>query len=111
MPVWMGQLVWPVRVFIRKYIKDIKKICFALCCAGGDDQKDEKFGYEGVFRQVGKLAGNKLIYSEAFPITMVMPEGKRKDSTEIMKKRFSDKNFGGEIGERFKRFVSKIRGS
>lgn len=106
-PIWMGQLVSPLRDFINKYRNDIPRLYFATCCGGGDAEKDTQFGYVNVFTQIALLLEEKCIFCEAFPIVMVnSPDNLRTE--DIMKIRLSDINFSGEIQKRFDRFIQKI---
>jgi flavodoxin len=109
-PIWMGLLISPLRDFIRTYRHGIRELYFATCCGGGDEQKDTRFGYGGVFRQVKDVAGEKCIRCQAFPILMVIPEEKKKDDQAVMNTRLSDSNFSGEIKGRFDGFITDITG-
>ncbi len=109
-PVWMGQLVSPLRTFLKKYQKQINKLCFATCNASTDAQKETRFGYSRVFAQVKSILGEKLFISEAFPVGLTLPEDKREESEAVMKARLSDDTFTGEMQERFDAFVGKVKG-
>ena len=106
-PVWMGQLVSPLRDFINKYRRNIKNLYFVTCCGSSDAAKDEKFGHALVFRRVKLMLGDKCVHCEAFPIGLVLPQDKQKDGNAIMKTRLSDHNFTGEIQRRFEHFIQK----
>lgn len=107
-PVLMGTLISPLRGFIRKYEKNIKQLYFACCCASSDSTKDDKFGHGLVFKEAKEILKEKLVFCEAFPIPLVVPEDKQKDSDLIMKTRLSDSNFTGEIQKRFDSFIQKV---
>ena len=108
-PIWMGQLIFPLRTYIKKYTTRMKKMYFATCCGGGDDTKDDRFGYGGVFNQVRQLAGDTCVHCEAFSIGLVLPEEKRKDTDAMMKVRLSEETFKGEFKTKFDEFISKLR--
>ncbi|EKD25874.1 MAG: hypothetical protein ACD_79C01462G0004 [uncultured bacterium] len=107
-PVLMGTFISPLRGFICKYEKNIKQLYFACCCASSDATKDDKFGHGLVFKMAKDILQEKLVFCEAFPIPLVVPEDKQKDSDLIMKTRLSDSNFSGEIQKRFDNFIQKV---
>ncbi|MBN1389116.1 MAG: hypothetical protein JXA22_00580 [Candidatus Thermoplasmatota archaeon] len=108
-PIWMGNLITPLRSFLNKHGKKIKVLYFATCCGGGDDQKDDKFGYAGVFRKVERYAGRPPAYCEAFPIKLVVPEDEQDDDEAMMKARLTDETFKGPIVDRYNAFLSRIK--
>ncbi len=108
-PIWMGQLISPVRNFIKKYAKDFNDIYFATCCGSSDDKKDDNFGYATVFEKAEKEVQGKKLTCEAFPIPLVVPKDKQDDGELIMNTRLSDENFKGEILSRFENLVKKIK--
>ncbi|MBE0655836.1 MAG: hypothetical protein IH594_18695 [Bacteroidales bacterium] len=108
-PVWMGRFVTPLRDFVRKYGRDIRKLYFITCCGSSDKVKMEKFGHGLVFNIVKELLGDKCVHCEAFPIGLVVPEDKQEDGEFIMKTRLSDENFKGEIKERFEAFIGRVK--
>ncbi len=105
-PVWMGQFVAPLKAFIKKYGKQVNRFFFATCCGSYDEVKDDKYGYNNVFKKIRELMAEKCIRCEAFPIALVLPEEKKKDSEAIMTTRLNDENFKGEIVERFDQFIA-----
>jgi len=108
-PIWMGNLITPLRSFVKNYRKDIKKLYFVTSCGGGDDQKDSKFGYTGVFRKVEKCYGRPPAYCEAFPIKLVVPKDKQEDDDAMMKARLTDETFKGPIVEKYQTLLARIR--
>jgi menaquinone-dependent protoporphyrinogen IX oxidase len=107
-PIWMGQLVSPLRDFLTKYRKNIKELHFVTCCASADAAKEMKFGHALVFRKVQNILKDKCASCDAFPIGMVLPEDKQKDNNAILKTRLSDDNFSGEIQKRFENVVRRL---
>ena len=107
-PIWMGKFISPLRGFIKKYHGRINKLIFVSCCGSSDAAKNEKFGHGLVFKLIEGILGDKLVFCEAFPIGLVLPEDKQKDGNTIMKTRLSDDNFIGVIQERFDKFIRKI---
>jgi menaquinone-dependent protoporphyrinogen IX oxidase len=107
-PVWMGQLISPLRDVIKKHCTRIKHLYFATCCGSSDSKKDDKFGYSNVFLQVKRLAGDTCVHCEAFPIDLVLPEDKKKDDDAVMNTRLSDHNFTGHIQRRLENFIQKV---
>lgn len=107
-PIWMGQLLAPLRDLLVRCRNSSGNLCFATCCGGGDAEKDSKFGYAQVFATVQKLGGGRGVDCEAFPITLVVPKDKLGDGQAVMKTRLSDENFTGEILRRFDGFVERV---
>ncbi|MCB2219090.1 MAG: flavodoxin domain-containing protein [Bacteroidetes bacterium] len=108
-PVWMGQFVIPLKAFIKQYNDRIHRLYFATCCGSYDEVKDDKFGYEHVFKKIKALMGEKCVHCEALPIALVLPDEKKKDGETIMNTRLTDQNFKGAIAERFEEFVEKLK--
>lgn len=109
-PIWMGQVISPLRDVLKQYGSRINRLYFATCCGGGDEQKDGKFGYASVFQQVRQAAGDTVAHCEAFPISLIVPEDKAGDGDAVMKTRLSDQNFSGPLQERFEQFITNITG-
>lgn len=107
-PIYMGLLISPLRAFISKYKRDIKKLFFVTCCGSDDTQKDTRFGYSRVFQKVKNIIKNSYGGSEAFPISLALPEEKRKDQDAIMKTRLSDSNFNDELQTKLENVIQKI---
>jgi menaquinone-dependent protoporphyrinogen IX oxidase len=107
-PIWAGHLDWASRSFLKNHGKNARVIFYATCCGGGDEEKDGKFGYAKVFREVEKLSGEKCAACEAFPVPLTLPEGKRKDDNAVMSARLSDETFSGEIRERYDSFLQTV---
>ncbi|MFA5857887.1 MAG: hypothetical protein WC955_02360 [Elusimicrobiota bacterium] len=70
-PIWMGQLVSPIRGFIRKHMKSIGKHIFVTTCRSDEENKDTKFGSENVFKEVKTLVEDKLMLTEALSIKLL----------------------------------------
>ena len=104
----MGQLITPLRCFIKKYKKQINELYFITSCGSSDKKKTDKFGHGHVFEKVKQLAGNKLVQCLAFPVPLVVPKDEQEDEQVVMNTRLSDENFKGEIVERLNEFVNKM---
>ncbi|NLG17117.1 MAG: flavodoxin family protein [Fibrobacter sp.] len=107
-PIWMGKLIYPAYAFITRFLNSIRKLYFVTCCGGDESEKDSRFGYNAVFNRVRNIAGDKCTLCEAFPITLALPEEKRKDSEAVMKAHLSDNNFTGDFLNRFNVFTDKV---
>jgi flavodoxin len=107
-PIWMGKFIPPLRSFITRYSNSINKLIFVTCCGSTFAKKDEKFGHGLVFKEVADILKEKCIFCQAFPIGLVMPEGKKDDTDAFMKTHLNDENFKGEIQELFESFIGKV---
>jgi len=107
-PIWMGKFISPLRGFINRYRRRIKRLYFVTCCGSGDAVKNDKFGHGTVFQLVKDMLGDKCVLCQAFPIGLVLPEDKQQDSDTIMKTRLSDSSFTGEIQKRFDTFIQTV---
>jgi flavodoxin len=107
-PIWMGRFIPPLRSFVNKYSSKINSLIFVTCCGSSDEKKDEKFGHGWVFKELENKLYDKLLFSQAFPIVLVLPEDKREDPELFLKTRLNDDNFKGEIQERYDKFIKKF---
>lgn len=107
-PIWMGKFIPPLRSFVTKYSDSIHKLIFVTCCGSTYAKKDEKFGHGLVFNEVENILKDKCVFCQAFPIELVMPEGKKEDTDAFMKTHLNDENFKGEIVEKFEDFIQKV---
>ena len=110
-PIWTGQLIAPLRSFLKHYEKDITRLYYLTCCGSSDTEKDGKWGYNQVFRNIKEIVGDKCIQCVALPITLVVPDDKIDDEEYIMEARLTDENFIGEIAERFNEFQLNVENS
>jgi flavodoxin len=108
-PIWMGKFIPPLRSFITKYSNCINKLIFVTCCGSTYAKKDEKFGHGLVFNEVADILKDKCDFCQAFPIGLVMPEGKKEDSDAFMKTHLNDENFKEEMLEKFEDFIRKVQ--
>jgi flavodoxin len=107
-PIWMGKFIPPLRSFVNKYFRQIKKLVFVTCCGSTFKNKDEKFGHNLVFNAVKSIAGDKCIHCEAFPIGIVLPDDHKDDTDAFMKTHLNDDNFKGEMLERYEKFIIEL---
>ncbi len=107
-PIWMGKLIVPLRNFLYRYSDKISKLVFVTSCGSTFKDRDNKFGHGLVFKEVQNMMGDKCEHCEAFPIGLVMPEGKRDDPDAFMNTHLNDNNFKGEIVDIYNTFLKKI---
>ncbi len=108
-PVWMGQLIAPLRDFLRKHKSEISCLYFVSCCGSSDAVKDEKFGHGHVFRKVKEILDDKCCHREAFPIGLILPEDQQKNSEAIMNTRLNSSTINEKVGERLEKLILKIK--
>lgn len=107
-PIWMGKFIAPLRSFVQQHGENIRQLIFVTCCGSSYEKKDEEFGHGLVFKQLQQLFSNKPLQCQAFPISLVMPEGKKEDGQLMMKTHLNEENFKGEIVERFEAFMQTL---
>ncbi|HNQ69407.1 MAG TPA: flavodoxin domain-containing protein [Bacteroidales bacterium] len=108
-PIFMGKFIPPLRGFIKKYSKQIKKLTFVTCCGSTYENKNEKFGHGLVFKMIEDILADKCEHCEAFPVGLVLPEDQKNDSDAFMKTHLNENNFKGEILNRYEKFILSIR--
>ena len=108
-PIWMGKFIIPLKNFVKKHEDKIGKLIFVSCCGSTFKDKDEKFGHNLVFNDVKSILKDKVLYCEAFPIGLVMPDGQKEDPNAFMKTHLNESNFKGEIVDIYDAFISKIK--
>ena len=106
--IYIGSLSAPCRDFIRKYGKQIKKIDIITCCGSTDEKKEDKFGYETVFKQLREQLGECCGECLAFPIDLVLTDSQKEDDQAMMNTRLDESNFSGAVKERLDEFVSSL---
>jgi len=108
-PIWMGQLIVPLKNFVIKNIPKIKNLVFVTCCGSRFEKKDEKFGHNLVFKELKKISLGKCTHCEAFPISLVLPDELKDASDAFMKAHLNDGNFKGEIVGIYENLIKKIQ--
>lgn len=107
-PIWMGQLIAPLRDALRKYRDVVSEMDLVVCCGSRDEDKDGKYGYDTVFDRAREVAGPSLKNCTAFPINLVLSPELQDDSDTIMKTRLTKENFKGAIVERMESFLRQL---
>ena len=108
-PVWMGKLIYPLKVFLKKYNNEINNLIFVTCCGSGFEVKDEKFGHGLVFNEIRELRQNKKLSCHAFPITLVLTKEDAEDPKIVMKTRLNNDTFTGEIKEKVDILIKDLK--
>ncbi|MFZ5391880.1 MAG: flavodoxin family protein [Patescibacteria group bacterium] len=108
-PIWMGNLITPLRSFLKKYHQEIKNLYFVTCCGSKDENKDDKFGYNSVFTKVKDIIGDKCVQCTAFSINLVIPEDVKNKDEAMMKARLTNETYQGEIKKKLEEFVKNIQ--
>lgn len=106
-PIWMGNVVSPVRGFLKKNRKNIKSLVYITVCGGDEEDKDGKFGYEGVFTEVRKLFGKTNFSAHAISVKFL--DGLEKN--DVMSVRLDEKLFAEKMKERFDEIVRELKSS
>lgn len=105
-PIWMGQIVWPLRSLIKRHGASLNSVAFVTACGGGDEIKSDPFGYETVFEKFRALLGPKFIGGFAVPVGLASDAGAGAD---VMKVRLSAETCAGPIAARLDSVVDALR--
>ncbi|MBN2893880.1 MAG: hypothetical protein JXL97_18570 [Bacteroidales bacterium] len=108
-PIWMGKFIIPLKNFVNKFNEKIKDLIFVTCCGSPFEKKDEKFGHNLIFNEVKSVLNAKCSHCEAFPITLVLPDELKNDTSAFMKTHLNDENFKGEIKTIYDNFINNIQ--
>lgn len=107
-PVWTGQLIAPLRSFLKQYKDQIRELYFLTCCGSKDSEKDGRFGYNNIFSRIKEIVGPVCKHCAALPIALVIPADKQDDGDYIMNTRLTDDNFNETIASRYNDFVTAL---
>ncbi|AEJ19714.1 flavodoxin family protein [Gracilinema caldarium] len=108
-PIWMGQLIAPLRDFIKKYRNQFKKLYFLTCCGGGEAEKDGTFGCMGVFRKVEQTAGSAFVEAHAISLSLIPTENQNANPETMMGIRLTEQYFTGTFKDYYMQFKNKLR--
>jgi flavodoxin len=108
-PIWMGKLIIPLKNFVKQYSNKFSRLTFVSCCGSSFEGKDEKFGHNLVFNQLSNIIGEKCIQCQAFPITLVLPEEQKDETSAFMHTHLNDENFKGEIASLYDTFITNYK--
>ena len=104
-PIWIGSLLSPARAFIKKYKDSINDFTFISVCGSGSEDKDGKYGYENIFKEVKNyFSTNKIQCFEISTKSLNINKESSKDLPII-----SEDNFNGEIKERYDEIVKILK--
>lgn len=107
-PIWMGQVVSPLRGFLNRYGKECRSVDFITCCGSSDEGKLDKFGYATVFSQIEKVLGERYRSGTAFPVQLALPEEQRGDGQAVMNTVLNESNFQGGLQDRFVQLLKEL---
>ncbi|MCR4422627.1 MAG: flavodoxin domain-containing protein [Exilispira sp.] len=105
-PIWMGKLLSPIRGIIKKYGDEIKEIVFITVCGSGIEDKDGKFGYETVFKEIKNILPSKEIKCFEISTTLLTKIGNPQTYSLPL---VSEKDFTGAFKSRFDEIVETLK--
>lgn len=108
-PVWMGQLIKPLKSFAIKNEPQIKELVFVSCCGTSFELKDKKYGHGKVFKEMQGLLNSKCSLCQALPVSLLLSEEEKDDQQSVMAARLDESKFKGEILDTFNRFIEKLK--
>ncbi len=68
-PLYLGKFALPAQILIRRYSDRMNEIICATCCGSTQEKRNEKFGYQGAFRHIRKLARERSFTARPFHST------------------------------------------
>jgi flavodoxin len=108
-PIYMGQLIAPLRDFMTANRKKLKCFYFATCCGGGEEEKDSKFGYNAVFAKARAILGDKLAGCAAFSFELFAADELKANPEGVMNIKLTEDRFTGGIAERYADFLREVQ--
>lgn len=105
-PIWMGQVVWPIRSLLRRYRRSIRSLAFVTACGSDDSNKDTGFGFESVFAKYREILGQSFAGGYALPVNLAAGAGAGAEAT---KTRLTEAAFSGDILTRYEATVAALR--
>lgn len=108
-PIWAGEVIAPIKSFVRRYYNCINELVFVSCCGTPIEARDQIFGHGKAFKKLKKYMGSIPTECIAFPVGMVLAPSEQNDSQKVMKVRLDNKNFGGLLEERYNDFVEVLQ--
>jgi len=82
-----------------------------VCCETGDDEKNNKYGYARVLKNVNNIGDGLIKNSEAFSTSLIKSDSRPLSPKLSKKVRITEENFEGMIESRFSNFVEGIKSS
>lgn len=108
-PIWMGKLIVPLKDFLKKHKSKINQLIFVASCGSTSENKDDKYGYNTVFKKVRALLGDTCKLFQAFSTSLVLPKDKKNDNKALMETHLNEENFKGEIEEVYGDFLIRVK--
>jgi len=104
-PIWIGSLLSPVRGFIKKYKENINDFTFISICGSGSEDKDGKYGYENIFKEVKNYFSTKNIQCFEISTKILNKTSQSPKDLPII----SEDNFKCEIKERYNEILKILK--
>jgi len=108
-PIWIGQLVAPMRGFINKYKNSVDKIIYLTFCGSNEEDNKTGFGFEKVHKNAVKVSKGKIKLTKALSIKTLRRNGKPIPEEEQMNINMNDDLFTGEFKKQYDEFMEEIK--
>ena len=108
-PIWMGNLIAPLRKFIKKYGSQTKEIILINFCGSNEEDNKTGFGFEKVHNTAKEISNGKIIQTYALSLKDIRKNDKPLTDEETMKIKMNDELFSGKILEQFYKIVKKLK--
>jgi len=104
-PIWIGSLLSPIRCFIKKHKDNINDFTFISVCGSGSEDKDGKYGYENIFKEVKNYFSTKKIQCFEISTKSLNETSQSPKDLPIISENF----FKGEILSRYNEILEMIK--
>lgn len=104
-PIWIGSLISPIRGFVKKYKDSIKDLVFITVCGSGSEDKDGKYGYENIFKEVQKYFPSRKTSCYEISTKSLNKNNQSSKALPII----SENVFNNEIKDRYDEIVEILK--
>jgi flavodoxin len=106
-PIWIGNLVSPIRGFLRKFRKKVSEFVYVTVCGSDEEDNKTKFGYDSVHKKANKVADGKISHSQALSLKLIEIESDIPQEEAMMGLRLSDELFNDKFKKNFEKFIKE----
>jgi flavodoxin len=108
-PIWIGNLVAPIRGFFKKFREDVAEFVFITVCGSGEEENKTKYGYDAVHQKAQKTAKGKISLSKALSLKLIEKENEIPEEEAMHGIKIKEDFFSGEFKEAYKKLIKDIK--